>query len=175
MAWCAGFGWPIAARASSDRDFDVDVLLAPKRQPGQPILAVDCFACPREVFFGKNACCGGELRASDFAPDRAWGDPYLGIVPKPFEFARIAASHYVELAVVFAEPHGSCDRHPGFAKSGERNVFMALDFGRNRHSSIVLKAVCPDLHMAATVRSGGHAHAAHGTCGDRRIARKPIP
>jgi hypothetical protein len=119
-------------------DLDVDVLLAPeKRNSRQPVLLFDRLAGTWPVFGREYSRCGRELRTGNFASDGARRDSHLGIIPDALVLPGIAASHHVKFVVLFSKPHRSGYGGPALAKGGKANIFLALDFGRDRHRDIV--------------------------------------
>src|SRR5580704_18255757 len=119
-------------------DLDVDVLLAPeKRNSRQPVLLFDRLAGTWPVFGREYSRCGRELRTGNFASDGARRGSHLGIIPDALVLPGIAASHHVKLVVLFSKPHRSGYGGPVLAKGGKANIFLALDFGRDRHRHIV--------------------------------------
>src|SRR5580693_8370152 len=119
-------------------NLDVDVLLAPeKRNSRQPVLLFDRLAGPRPVIGREHRRCGHELRTGNFASDGARRDSHLGIIPDALVLPGIAASHHVKFVVLFSKPHRSGYGGPALAKGGKANIFLALDFGRDRHRDIV--------------------------------------
>ena len=124
-------------------DLDVDVLLAPeKRNSRQPVLLFDRLAGTWPVFGREYSRCGRELRTGNFASDGAGRDSHLGIIPDALVLPGIAASHHVEFVVLFSKPHRSGYGVPTLAKGGKANIFLALDFGRDRHRNIVREWDC---------------------------------
>lgn len=118
-------------------DFEIGVGLAEGLgQPRQPILAVDGLAGVGMRFEGKNSRRGRDLGAGYPAANGTGGHGNAGIVANPLGLAHLAEGHYVKLVVLFAEPYWGCDLHSGFAKGGQRNVFLAVnrswDGGRHK-------------------------------------------
>src|SRR5580692_8872826 len=119
-------------------NLDVDVLLAPeKRNSRQPVLLFDRLAGPRPVFGRQYPRRGRELRTGNFASDGARRDSHLGIIPDALILPGIAASHHVKLVVLFSKPQRSGYGGPALAKASKASIFLALDFGRDRHRDIV--------------------------------------
>jgi hypothetical protein len=119
-------------------DLNVDVLLAPeKRNSRQPVLLFDRLAGAWPVFGREHARRGRELWTGNFASDGARRDSYLGIVPDTLVLPGIAASHHVKLVILFSKPHRSGYGGPALAKASKANIFLAPDYGRDRHRDIV--------------------------------------
>src|SRR6202007_1014138 len=87
----------------------------------------------------ENAGGGRELRSGDFSPHVAGRDLHFRIVTDALALAHVAASHDVELAIVFAEPDRSSNSGAVFTERRQRNVLLAMDFVRNQstHDHIV--------------------------------------
>ena len=83
------------------------------------------------LFRRQASCSRREFRSSDLPPYSAWRHSHLWIVANAFTLAHVSAGHHIEFAVFFAEPDGSRNTHASFAKRGQRDVFLALDRGRN--------------------------------------------
>ena len=97
---------------------------------------MDGFAGTGPVFGRQDPSCGREAWAGDFASDRARSDSHLGIVPHAFVFPGVAASHHIELVVLFSKPDWGY-RGTTPAKRSETDVLLALNFARDRHGDIV--------------------------------------
>lgn len=119
-------------------DLDVHVLPAPeKRNSRQPVLLFDCLAGPRPIFGRQYPRRRRELRTGNFASDGARRDSHLGIIPDALVLPGIAASHHVKLVVLFSKPYRSGYGGPALANGVKANIFLALDYGRDRHRDIV--------------------------------------
>jgi len=118
-------------------DFEVNVLLAPDGEAGQPVLLMEKVPSRGPGVGRKDARRGGEIRPGDLAARRAGRDADLRIVVQALVFSRVAAGHDVEFAIILREPDRRGDGSAGFAKGGERKIFLAGDGGRDRHGNIV--------------------------------------
>lgn len=120
-------------------DFQVNILFAPDGKAGGPVFSVDGFTGPGPIFGRKNAGRGGKLGAVRFAAHRAGGNAHLRVVADALELSRVAAGHHVEFAFFFSEPDGGGDGGASLAKSGQQDVLVPVEFGRDRHVGIVAK------------------------------------
>jgi hypothetical protein len=119
-------------------NLDEDILLAPeKRNSCQPILLLNRLVSERPVFGRKYARFAGKLWTGDLASDSARSDSHLGIIPHAFVFPRVAARHHVELFVLFSKPHRRRYSCTALAEGGQADVFLAMNFSRDRHEDIV--------------------------------------
>ena len=84
---------------------------------------------PACLFGRQNAGRRGELRSRNLSTHRAGRHTHLRIVANALGLPHVAARHHVKLAVCFAEPHGSRNARSGFAKSGQRNIFLTMNGG----------------------------------------------
>jgi hypothetical protein len=118
-----------------DTDFDVNVLLAPqKRNSDQPVFAFKCLARSRPIFRRQNSRQAGELRTDNLSAHGAGSDSDLRAVSYSLVFSRVAATHHVQLIISFAKPDWGPNRCAVLAKSCQRDVFLAVNFWRNRHA-----------------------------------------
>jgi hypothetical protein len=111
-----------------ETQLDVRIRSRPhQRNPRHPVLAVDRLSRPRMLLRRQDLrrCC--ELRAGDFSAYRTRRHAHLRIVADPLRLPHVAASHHVELAVLFTKPHRSGDAHAVLAKCRQRNVFLIVD------------------------------------------------
>jgi hypothetical protein len=119
-------------------DLSVDVLLDPEKGDSrQPVLLFDRLAGAGPVFGREDPCLGCEIWAGDFASDGARCDSHLRIIPNALIFPGVAPSHYIKLVVLFSKPDGRRYGGTAFAKGGEADVFLALNFARDGHGDIV--------------------------------------
>jgi hypothetical protein len=100
--------------------------------PCQPIFSGDCFSRTGEIFWWQESGRCGELSARDLSPDGAGRDLYLRIIANALDLPHFANGHDVELAVFFSEPHWSRNAHAALAEGRQRNIFLALNWERNR-------------------------------------------
>jgi len=123
--------------------FDIYVLLAPDRQPRQPVLAINSLSCLRPVFRRKDAARSLELWPSHLAANCARRNPHLGIIAQPLTLSRIRTAHHIDLSPGFAEPDRCRYRRTILAECGHEYVLPALDLSRDRHQPILRESGRP--------------------------------
>jgi len=155
----------LRTRCRRSFDLQVDIGFAPEGgNPRDPVFLLYGLAGPRPIFWRKDSCGRSEFRSVDLATQGARCDSDLGIVPYALVFSGIAAGHHVEPAVFLAKPDGCCDGCTVFAKTDQRDVFLTLDLGRDRHDDIVSRNV---VVPAIAILAGGL-----GSRGATSIARE---
>src|SRR6266700_1283602 len=105
-------------------DFQEFVLLAPERQPGQPVFTIQALLRRLRLFDRKQARGPTELRPSDLAPHITWGNLDSGIIANALVLARVVARFHVEFAILLREPDWGWNGGAAVAKSYQRNVFL---------------------------------------------------
>src|SRR5436190_5825321 len=116
----------------------------------------------RPVFWRKDASGGRELLPLDFSPHRARRNLSLGIVADAFVLTGVVARHDIEFAIVFTKPDRSRYSGATLTKASETNVFLAMDFGRDR---VAHQGILPVIHKSP--RSGNG-------CGSRALIRRDL-
>ena len=113
---------------------------------------MDGFAGPGPIFRRESPRGGSELGSGDLAANGAGRDSDHGIISHALVFSRVAAGHYVELAVFLAEPDRGGDGRSVLTKTYQRNVLLATNLGRERHDAIVST---DDAVLALAFLAGG--------------------
>ena len=103
-----------------------------------------------------------ELRSLDFSPHRARRNLNLGIVADAFVFTGVAARHDIEFAIVFTKPDWSRYSSATLTEGSETNVFLAMDFGRDR---VAHQGILPVIHKRPRLGNG---------CGSRVLIRREL-
>ena len=103
-----------------------------------------------------------ELRSLNFSPHRARRNLNLGIVADAFVFTGVAAGHDIESAIVFAKPDWSRYSGATLTEGSETNVFLAMDFGRDR---VAHQGILPVIYKSP--RSGNG-------CRNRALIRREL-
>ena len=71
-----------------------------------------------------------EVRPGNLASYGAGSNSHLCVVANAFCLAHVAAGHHVKPIAVFSKPDWSSDARTALAEGGERDIFLAVDFGR---------------------------------------------
>ena len=127
----------ISASLGRNLDFEVLVLLAPKRQPRQPVFAIDGLLGSGPLAGWKDAGGAVEVPPGDFTAYRAWRNQDARIVADPLVLSHVVARHENQLALVLGKPHRRANGSAVLAKGCERDVFLAAEFGWNRHQMCI--------------------------------------
>jgi hypothetical protein len=141
--------WRVAGRAISRKtQFQIGIGPPPQKRDSRcPILEIDNLTSVRMGFRRKNAGRCRELRPCDFSPNRAGSDSNLGIISDALLLARKGPCHHIKFVTIFSKPHRSCDLGSVRAKRGQRNVFLAVDGGRDLagHSTLAKRSTICSL------------------------------
>src|SRR5512135_3197106 len=106
------------------RDFHKDIVLAPERQPHQPILPLQRPPGGGKLLGRKNPGPPFRVRPGDAPARRARGHQHARVIADALVLPRIIARHHVEPALLPGKPKRRAHRLPVLAKAGQAQVFL---------------------------------------------------
>src|SRR6267154_4850912 len=120
--------------STCDFDFQVLVLLAPERQPGQPVFAMNGLFSPFPLIGRKHTRVSSKVRPGDLPFHVTKRNFDSRIVADAFVLPRIIARHEDELVVALGKPDRSANSSAILATGGEGNVLLVVDGGGDGHA-----------------------------------------
>ena len=93
-----------------------------------------------------------KLQSSNSAPHRTGRNFDPRTIADALVLSRIIPRLQVQLPIPFREPYRRMNLCPILSKSGERDVFLTLNFPRNRHERILAVHHPSTLRLAAIAR-----------------------
>ena len=135
--------------------FEKRIRLAPGRgQPGHQVFPVDGFAGARVLLRRQNTRRGRDFWPGDFSADGAGGHHDLRLVADALHLTAGADGHHIKLFAFFSKPYRRGDFVAVLAEGCQRDVFLAVDGGRNwcRHDWILTAPLKAGHSMAEPSR-----------------------